>query len=163
MIGHWLSTLSVFGRLGEFCSCGTYRGGDGGIGRDSDGGGDGGMGGGDGGGGSEGDGGGGVWKVSVAYLWSFRWRWDAFAVLQWRGLGPLGPKVHLCCYTNTSTKYLSTGTIGIPEHWHQYLSTGTIQTGGASHQTASIHRRNEILCSRHCRQPHVNVQDLVIL
>ena len=50
-------------------------------------------------------------NVSMVYLWGSHWRWDAFPVSRQGGLGPFGPEMHLCCYTNTGTKYPSTLTI----------------------------------------------------
>ena len=95
------NTLSVF----------ACRYGGGGVGGDGGGGGYGGGGGGghDGGG----DGGGGLVgrNVSMGNLWGSSWRWDAYPVSRQGGLGPFGPKMHLCCYTNTGKKYPSTLTI----------------------------------------------------
>ena len=110
------STLSVFG-----CRCGDGGGGGGGGGGGCGGGcsGDGVCGGGDGGGGGHDGGGGGEVEVvilvrrnvSMVYLWSSHWRCDAFPVSRQGGLEPFSPEIHLCCYTNTGTKYPSTLTI----------------------------------------------------
>ena len=153
------------------CHCGGEGGGcgrgDGGsCGGDSDGGGgggdgggaaghDGGGGGGTGGGGT-GDGGGdfGGDECFQAYLWDSCWRWDAFPNSRRGGLGPFGPEMHLCCYTNTCTKYPSTLIIEMQTIFKQvelFIKC-----------PVNIKEMKSFVMG-HGLQPPVDVQDLVVM
>ena len=92
-------------------------------------------------------------NVSMVYLWGSRWRWDAFPISRQGGLMPFCPEMHLCCYTNTGTKYLSTLTIE--------MQTIFKQVGLFIECPVNIKEIKSFVVG-HGLQPLVDVQDLVM-
>ena len=93
-------------------------------------------------------------NVSMAYLWDSCWRCYAFPISQRGGLGPFGPEMHLCCYTNTCTKYPSTLMIE--------MQTIFKQVGLFIKCPVNIKEMKSFVMG-HGLQPPVDVQDLVVM
>ena len=93
-------------------------------------------------------------NVSMVYLWGSRWRWDAFPISRQGVLGPFGPEMHLCCYTNTGTKYPSTLTIE--------MQTILKQVGLFIKCPVNMEEMKSFVVG-HGHQPPVDVQDLVVM
>ena len=93
-------------------------------------------------------------NISMAYLWGSRWRWDAFPISRRGGLGPFGLAMHLCCYTNTGTKYPSTLTIE--------MQTIFKQVGLLIECPVNIKEMKSFVMG-HGLQPPVDVQDLIVM
>ena len=90
----------------------------------------------------------------MVYLWSSRWRCDAFPVSRQGGLRPFGPETHLWCYTNTGTKYHSTLTIE--------MQTIFKQVGLFIKCSVNV-KEMKFFVVRHGLQPPVDVQDLIVM
>ena len=90
----------------------------------------------------------------MIYSWGSRWRWDAFPISRQGGLGPFGPEMYLCCYTNTGTKYPSTLTIE--------MQTIFKQVGLFSKCPVNVKEMKSFVVG-HGLQPPVDVQDLVVM
>ena len=91
---------------------------------------------------------------SIVYLWGSRWRWDAFPISRQGGLGRFGPEMHLCCYTNTGTKYPSTLTIE--------MQTIFKQVEFFIKCPVNIKEMKSFVVG-HGLQPPVDVQDLIVM
>ena len=91
-------------------------------------------------------------NVSMAYLWDSFWRWDA-PISRRGGLGPFGPEMHLCCYTNSCTKYPSTPIIE--------MQTIIKQVGLFIKCPVNI-KEMKLFVMGHGLQTPVDVQDLVM-
>ena len=90
----------------------------------------------------------------MVYLWGSRWRWNAFPVSRQGGLGAFCPEMHLCCYTNTGTKYPSTLTIE--------MQTIFKQVGLFIKCPVNIKEMKSFVVG-HGLQPPVDVKDLVVM